>query len=460
VRSTRKYWVHTEDISEIKYSVLQHLPVFLQTTMAGESDSQLVNSVYLDNHSMELYHGRLEKSPGAIALRFRWYGTGAPEVVFVERKTHNESWAGEVSVKERFTIRESQVKSLLEGSFDVFAELELLRAKGKSEEDLKEWRDLVMEVIQAIDSKQLIPTMRTQYMRTAFQIPFDATVRVSLDTNLCMINERTKETLSGDRWYRDPNIPIPLKEITRFPHAVLEVKLELLDESKTPLWVQEMLESGKLLEVHKFSKFIHGSSVLMPEDVRSIPYWIDDITLSESIRQSGADDLLAPPSDNQYYHHLLPHDKDGQIKLKPPVIRNIKRITPSETEILDSTTNSAAASILRRQGIDDYEDCNCSNWYETSECCEWAAPMSADHMTTQKVEPKLFFANERTFLSWLHMAVLLSSSSIGVLAFTQESSQAHLFAVITMPLSLCFVLYAVRTYLWRSHKIHTRDADR
>lgn len=39
--------------------------------------------------------------------------------------------------------------------------------------------------------------MRTQYMRVAFQIPFDATVRVSLDTNLCMISERTKETING-----------------------------------------------------------------------------------------------------------------------------------------------------------------------------------------------------------------------------------------------------------------------
>ena len=71
-------------------------------------------------------------------------------------------------------------------------------------------------------------------MRVAFQIPFDATVRVSpihtthvylphtcqplshpahsprllpppqvrvsLDTNLTMINERTKETLNGSRW--------------------------------------------------------------------------------------------------------------------------------------------------------------------------------------------------------------------------------------------------------------------
>jgi hypothetical protein len=48
-------------------------------------------------------------------------------------------------------------------------------------------------------------------------------VRVSLDTNLTMINERTKETLNGTRWYRDPDTAVPLNEITRFPHAVLEV---------------------------------------------------------------------------------------------------------------------------------------------------------------------------------------------------------------------------------------------
>lgn len=58
-----------------------------------------------------------------------------------------------------------------------------------------------LQVVQAINSKQLFPTMRTQYMRTAFQIPFDATVRISLDTNLCMISERVKEVYSGDRWW-------------------------------------------------------------------------------------------------------------------------------------------------------------------------------------------------------------------------------------------------------------------
>lgn len=106
LRQTTKYWVKTEDVSRVKYYVLRHLPVFLQKTSTGESDSQFTNSVYLDNDQLELYHGRLEKAPGAIALRLRWYGNGDPTMVFVERKTHNDKWTGEVSVKERFVVRE------------------------------------------------------------------------------------------------------------------------------------------------------------------------------------------------------------------------------------------------------------------------------------------------------------------------------------------------------------------
>ena len=55
LRSTTKYWVRTEDVSKVKYAVLKHLPVFLQKTMAGESDSQLVNSVYFDNDQLGEY---------------------------------------------------------------------------------------------------------------------------------------------------------------------------------------------------------------------------------------------------------------------------------------------------------------------------------------------------------------------------------------------------------------------
>jgi SPX domain protein involved in polyphosphate accumulation len=37
-------------------------------------DAQLINSVYFDNENLELYHGRLDKKPNAIAARIRQVG--------------------------------------------------------------------------------------------------------------------------------------------------------------------------------------------------------------------------------------------------------------------------------------------------------------------------------------------------------------------------------------------------
>jgi hypothetical protein len=37
-------------------------------------------------------------------------------------------------------------------------------------------------------------------------------------------------------------------------------------------------------------------------------------------------------------------------------------------------------------------------------------------MVPVKVEPKVFFANERTFLAWLHMGVTLASISVAIVA--------------------------------------------
>jgi hypothetical protein len=38
-----------------------------------------------------------------------------------------------------------------------------------------------------------------------------------------------------------------------------------------------------------------------------------------------------------------------------------------------------------------------------------------------KVEPKVFFANERTFLAWLHMAMTLGGVSLAICAFAEEN---------------------------------------
>ena len=126
VRATTKYWVRNEDLSAVKLALSRHLPVLVRGGLRGgrgapgaAKDSQLVNSVYLDSPSLELYHGRLAKVPGAVALRLRWYGTGEPRLVYVERKTHRDGWTGDESVKERFAIDPAAVPDLLRAGYCV-----------------------------------------------------------------------------------------------------------------------------------------------------------------------------------------------------------------------------------------------------------------------------------------------------------------------------------------------------
>lgn len=489
LRSTSKYWVKTEDVSKVKYAVLRHLPVFLQKTSTGESDSQLTNSVYLDNDQLELYHGRLDKSPGALALRLRWYGATDPSIVFVERKTHRDKWIGEVSVKERFIIKEKEVQQVLTNTYPIKPKKEKMIKDGSTQDEADDWECLVREMTQAISSKQLVPTMRTQYMRTAFQIPFDATVRVSLDTNLCMISERGYDLKNMTVWHRDPNQAIAHNEITRFPHAVLEIKLELKGENAVPpKWVTDLQNSGLLYEVHKFSKFIHGCAVLLPEDVRAVPYWVDDASLRPSILASGGGRILVKsdmtdaekkkvkhpgsgPGANQIYDHLLPFGDIEDNKVNTALGRTSQSKAASQG-VIDN--RKKAPKGPNDYGVNFYSDADVEEHDDDDDekdtCIGWLFPFCSPYnnlsvvapTSVQKIEPKIFFANERTFLHWLHAGITLYTISSGILVFSskEESPWAHWYAMTLLPVSLGFCIYALHVFLWRADRIKTRIPGR
>ena len=61
--------------------------------------------------------------------------------------------------------------------------------------------------------------IRTQYNRAAFQVPFDATVRISLDTNLAMIKENTDAQPAG-LLHRSALRRPPLQSAHRLPFTV------------------------------------------------------------------------------------------------------------------------------------------------------------------------------------------------------------------------------------------------
>lgn len=390
IRSTQKFWVQSQDISTVKHHILQNLPVFRFDKDQFEGDSQLVSSVYFDNSLLELYHGRLDKKPGAIAIRIRWYGPHDPELVFIERKTHKESWKGEVSVKERFTLNHLQVMAFLQGTLCSEEAAIDLRERGKSEAEISKFISLFDEVQKQVDSKQLEPFVRTIYMRTAFQIPYDSSVRISLDTNLRMMKENPTEgrnCIEAGRWFRDPVLPVHHDEITHFPHGILEIKLSLREDQDTPQWVQDLLDSGYLTEVHKFSKFIHGTATLFPDQVQAVPYWVDD----ESIRQS----MMA--SVHQEAPTPLPGSSRGD-DLTHPLLQNEITIDLTRQQ---KTTNKQRKRAPHRGPSDNIV----AKWFP------FKSLQRFKQTTVMRLEPKVFFANERTFMSWMEMAVTLGSIS-------------------------------------------------
>jgi hypothetical protein len=61
-----------------------------------------------------------------------------------------------------------------------------------------------------------------------------------------------------------------------------------------------------------------------------------------------------------------------------------------------------------------------------------------------KVEPKVHMANERTFLTWLHLVVTLAAASMTILKFAPDESAINIiFGIILLPASLAFLVYAL-----------------
>ncbi|KAL0018721.1 hypothetical protein WJX79_000318, partial [Trebouxia sp. C0005] len=423
----------------------------------------------LDNSSMELYHGRLDKKPNALAIRIRWYGSPEPgDSVFVERKTHRESWKGEESVKDRITLPKAKIVDFLDGSYTL--DMAIKEGRFKTDNDKETFKKFFQEVQQAVDSKQLRPMIRTQYNRAAFQVPFDATVRISLDTNLAMIKENTDGQPVGllHRWYRDPNQPIPRTDITRFPHAVLEVKLSLPEGQVAPEWVTDLTESGFLTEVHKFSKFIHGTATLLPDMIAAVPYWIDDESVRPSMLQSaGYRDI-----------HQAESSSNGDVApLHPELVSKPRRRTGDPDNELthpllgDEPTlqlmpnrNDVVGIGGRREKKKGFLD-----WWFTSRPKAMRVSNTTPRTTPMRIEPKTFFANERTFLTWMHMAVTIGTIAAALLGFSGSAQRTdkpsyegsdhtvEIIAAILLPVAILMCVYSLTVFIWRSKAISKKQ---
>ncbi|RMY57918.1 hypothetical protein D0863_12451 [Hortaea werneckii] len=546
VRQTTKYWVHPDNITELKLIILKHLPVLVfNPSKEFEKKDSAISSIYYDNpDTWELYEGRLKKTEGAEAIRLRWYGGMENDTIFLERKTHREDWTGEKSVKARFSLKEKNVNAFLKGEMTTEQVFEKMRREGKkSEKEINDLEQLAKEIQFRVIDRRLVPVTRSFYNRTAFQLPGDARVRISLDTELAMTREDNLDgkRRAGNNWRRTdigidwPFPQLPPEDVERFPYGVLEVKLQTAQGQEPPEWIRELTASHLVEAVPKFSKFIHGTATLFPSRINLLPFWMPqmDVDIRKPASHNFGLDRPGHSTDASTSAAMDDDDTDDEMEREDderPVNDddNVQRLRAArdaleqheeerrfeqangnlmdEEERMDQKPIAHVDEDYPLYESDDDEDAleeakRIGGWTYRWQLTKHYAHVTADKTldilkqstplpkptpvparpggmgiprsdaVTQKrfkaprgkkihvpvrVEPKVSFAAERTFLAWLEFSIILGSIAATLLNFGDTISLASAWAFTVVAVVALF--YSLGLYLWRVSAIKSRRA--
>ncbi|CAL9733502.1 vacuolar transporter chaperone complex subunit 2 [Monosporozyma servazzii] len=558
---TFKFWVHEDNLMEVKTRILRHLPVLVYAPAPSENDNIIdefendiivreddsyssyssgsnnerkpnltsksfdptITVVYFDNDYFELYNNKLLKNSSAPTLRLRWIGKliNKPDI-FLEKRVSIEREDG----KKDFDITKLKMKSKYLNGFifnnDIkYKEnfLKRLKDNGAIDDELNKLSSEIDEIQRFIMQEELQPVLRTVYHRTAFQIPGDDRIRITIDSDIAFIREdafdKQRPIRDPKSWHRtdiDSDVANPMKllrkgEYAKFPFSVMEVKIKNSNNqawngsgssfaniklpTKHGQWIADLTNSHLVKEVPNFSLFIQGLASLFGDYERLdiLPFWLPDLE----------NDIRRNPSE-AYEEEKKKIQKQKEIQAKLDGMRKLSKIQnvlPSENSF-ESEANRLHLSDTDEADLEDHESSDEENTTSLkerrhkrhrqeptflkiltgggaklvgvdSEDEEIGLPEGVKKPTNYiknagpiKVEAKVWLANERTFNRWLSVTSLLSVLTFSIYNSVKQAAFPNLatyLAYVYFGLTIFCALWSYRTYLKRLSVIRARSGQ-
>jgi uncharacterized membrane protein YidH (DUF202 family) len=512
LRSQDTVWVHPDNILEVKTVILRRLPVLVynpQTSKIAEGSQRdpTLTSIYFDNPKFSLYTDKVDHTPNAGSLRLRWYGQLAekPDILF-EKKVITD---GDSSQEQRFPIKEKYIQQFIEGKYRMEKSVSKLEYQQRDQKGIDDFKKAVDDIQSFIRDNNLQPMLRANYTRTAFQIPGDDRVRISMDTNLALIRE---DALDYDRPNRDPEdwhrkdidstqMEYPFKavrkgEINRFPFALLEIKTKGMKKYE---WINDLMNSHLVKETPRFSKFVHGVAMLFEDNVNTFPFWISEVDTDirrepqqafeeeQERKKKVAEDEFAvgslfgtraspsyrpsvqSPVGSPVNKSLL---KDSSMPARPSPLAEATENGKTNEEV-DSDEEGAQATLTtdspfgRSTGLSSLLPSFTSNskYARSKRQTKVKLPPGIrdpgvwiKDQGPVRVEAKVWLANQRTFIKWQHVSVLLASLSLGLYnAAGVDNNVARTLAVVYTLVAAFTLAWGWGIYMWRRRLIEQRS---
>lgn len=476
--TTYRFWVHPENVMEVKTLILRHLPVLVydreEYDRTPEADP-IVTSLYLDNRNFEIYNSQLEKKRNEDylgSLRLRWHGRlyQTPQIT-LEQKFDDHVV--------RISLKPKHVQEFLSGDHTIITRnVSKMKARNADPHNIEHYVKSAEELQTYVKDHKLQPVLRTVYNRTAFEIPGDDKVRILLDSDITFIREDSfneeNPIRDPDSWHRRdldiPSLTQPLSvlrksEYSKFPYSVMEVRVKTKGDSRTPLqhaWLEDLTNSHLVKDIPMFSKFVQGTATLFAEDDRldSLPFWLPD--LEHDIRED-------PQESFKRNRELLKQQakRRGSV-LRPPPDQGAANEDSSEGE----NSLSESSTSRRRAGQVGYptwtRGTNLNPKLDLdSEEEEVVLPPGVKKPETYiknwgavKVETKVWLANERTFNKWLSVTTMLSALTFTLYNSVERSTSRDLAEYVSyglFALTLFSGIWGYYVYIQRLYYIRERS---
>lgn len=420
--------------------------------------------------------------------------TENPELYFEQKIIHENG----TSEDKRFTIKQKYIEPFIKGEYKMEKSIQKMERQGQPEARIEEFKNTVESIQKFILDNDLQPVLRANYTRTAFQKPLDDKVRISIDTSLAFIREDSldpdRPCRNPDNWHRldidNGSMVYPFQnigqgEISRFPFSVLEVKVKEDSAKKHPKWVEDLMASHLVHKAPRFSKFVHGVASLFEDHVNNLPFWISevetDIRKDPQAAFQEEEERKAKKAENELVVGSFLGTKSPSYnkQISSPVGKSYmaERLATEEragrrsdfTSNGKSTDNAAdreesepsggygtMSSIFPSFSLSRYAQARREKNVVLPEGVTKPTQLIKDSGPLQ-VEPKVWLANERTFLKWQHICILLGGLAVGLYTAAGEDIVAEFMGIAYIVIAVFAGAWGYYMHITRRNMIVARS---
>lgn len=545
-----KYWVHQDNVTEVKAILLFNLPMFTDDNEEEfEQTERTTSTIYFDNDKFSQYLARLQNDDGEDIINCRWYGDiENSKKVSIERKVFVKSDKEKQFTHGRIELEQNQVADFISQRYSAEEYAEDLKPNPASDQTyVNSCYTIAQSIQKSIVEKQLEPKLRVYFNRLRFKLPQEHTLCVTLDSDVAFAKEGGFRK-NWKEWRRkDMDIDYPFKRVVPqddlhlFPYSILEMQIPA--DGQLPIWLSRLLGSKLVYEVPRFSTYLHGISQFWRPMLPLLPWWLPRMEIdirnekhngimnftgltrsnslrplidghyrigylesqlgkkedhkrhsSSSINSNKANNIGNQMNNNNNYINnvnLLVSDNQHNTERGLPAHGSIDQSSLVSQQSIANSSSIHSKTRLRSRyppegsntaqhnsnfikayydGRNDQSQAYMLqdvNTVKESDAIRKSAIIEMEEVAPAKkkkekkrkprshtMEPKQFFANERTFIHWLQFSAIILTAALTLLNFGDKISTIS--GATFFGISLTLALYAFFRYRYRAHQMSTR----